>query len=149
MDNFGPLVQRFFLAHPDWKPSIDSHCPVGWDSILGQALSELHALAERRRVQISVVQIKEKFAELRVYFRVAGEPDQIHFDIVGSDGRVVSARSPAASADSVRAEAMAIVNRASDESKRACQACGRPASVRPGGWLRVFCDDHVPRENLD
>ncbi len=149
MDNFGPLVQRFLIEYPDWKPSIDSHCPVGWDPILGQALSELHELGERRSVGISIVQIKEKFAELRVYFRVAGEPDQVQFDIVGSDGRVVSARSPRASADSVRAEAMAIVNRASEESRSACQVCGQPGSVRPGGWLRVFCDAHVPNQNLD
>lgn len=149
MGNFGPRVQQFFLEHPDWKPSVDSHCPVGWDSILRQALAELYELAQIRGVQISILQIKEKFAELRVYVRVAGEPDQIQFDIVGSDGRVLSARSPRASADSIRAEVTAIVNRASDESKKACQACGQPASVRPGGWLRVFCDDHVPRENLD
>lgn len=149
MDKFGPLVQQFLLQHPDWMPSIDSHCPVGWDPILGQALSDLHDLAGRRRVRISIVQIKEKFAELRIYFRVAGEPDQIQLDIVGSDGRVVSARSPRASADSVRAEAMAIVNRASEKSRSACQVCGQPGSVRPGGWLQVFCDDHVPPENLD
>jgi hypothetical protein len=149
MENFGPLVQRFFLEHPDWKPSVDSCCPVGWDPILGQALSGLHDLAERRLVRISISQIKEKFAELRIYFRVVGEPDQVHFDIVGGDGRVVSARSPRASAASVNAEAMAIVNRASEESRRACQVCGQPGSVRPGGWLRVFCDDHVPQEDLD
>lgn len=148
MDNFGPLVQRFLLEHPEWKPSIDSHCPVGWDLILGQALSELHGLAERRRVQVSIAQIKEKFAELRIYFRLAGEPDQIHFDIVGSDDRVVSGRSPRASSDSVRAEAMSIVNRASEKSRSACQVCGQPGSVRPGGWLRVLCDAHIPSPNL-
>jgi len=57
MDNFGPLVQRFLLEHLDWKPSFDSHCPVGWDPILGQALSDLHDLADRRQVASDYVKL--------------------------------------------------------------------------------------------
>lgn len=148
MDNFGPRVQRFFIEHPDWKPSVDSHCPIGWDSILGQALADLYELAHSRRARVSILQVKEKFAELRIYFHVAGEPPQIHIDIVGEGGRL-SGRSPRASADSIREAAMAIVNRASEESRKACEVCGQPGSVRPGVWLRVFCDEHLPDENLD
>jgi hypothetical protein len=148
MEDFGPLVQRFLLEHPGWKPSIDSHCPVGWDPILGRALVDLHELARSRRVRISISQIKEKFAELRIYFSVAGEPEQFQFDIIGGNRRT-SGRGPRAPADSVRAEAMVIVNRASEESRKACQSCGRPGSVRSGGWLRVYCDEHVPPENPD
>lgn len=146
MDNFGPQARQFFLEHPDWKPSIDSGCPIGWDNILSDALRELLALSVRRGARISIVQVKEKFAELRIYFRVSGERPQIYFDIRGADTRI-SGKYPPARAESVSAEAMAITNRASERSRQVCDVCGRPGAVRQGGWLRVFCDQHAPADD--
>lgn len=142
MDSFGPKARSFFEAHPDWKPSVDSFCPVGWDEILAQALGDLHELAERRRVSISIAQIKEKFAQLRIYVSVKGEPRQIHFDLVSERG-VMSGKSPRASKDSVTAEAAAIVNRASDLSRRVCERCGEPGRLRSESWMRILCEQHA------
>lgn len=142
MDSFGPMARRFFEAHPDWKPSVDSFCPVGWDGILAQALEDLHELAERRRVSISIAQIKEKFAQLRIYVSVKGGPEQVHFDLISECG-VLSGRSLKASKDSVRAEAAAIVNHASDQAQLVCERCGQPGVIRHSGWMRVLCDSHA------
>ncbi len=142
MNSFGPKAQAFFAAHPDWQPSIDSCCPAGWDDILAQVLEDLHDLAERRRVSISIAQIKEKFGQLRIYIRVKGEPEQVHFDVMVSHG-VQSGRSPRASRDSVTAEAVAIANRASDQSQGVCERCGQPGVLRHFGWMHVLCDEHA------
>ncbi len=144
MDSFGPKARSFFEAHPDWKPSVDSFCPVGWDEILAQALEDLYELAERRRASISIAQIKEKFAQLRIYVSVKGEPEQVHFDLISERG-VLSGRSPKVSRDSVSAEAAAIVNRASDQAQMVCEQCGQPGVIRRSGWMRALCDSHAAK----
>lgn len=142
MESYGPKAQAFFAAHPEWQPSIDSCCSAGWDDILAQALEDLHDLAQRRRVVITIAQFKEKFAQLRIYIRVKGEPEQVHFDVFAA-GALKSGRSPKVSRDSVTAEAVAIVNRASDQSQLVCERCGQPGVVRHFGWMRVLCDRHA------
>ena len=62
--------------------------------------------------QVIAVQVKEKFGGLRFYYD--GGDDMI-------DGMVRMAESWAACS---------------------CETCGKPGSLRRGGWLRTLCDEH-------
>lgn len=145
MDNFGPLAQRFLLEHPDWKSSIDSHCPVGWDSILAQALVDLPDLARSRRARISITQIKQKWAQLRVYIQVEGEPTEFVLDMCTAAG-VMSMRTKNATPGTVTEKAWAIVDRATEQSCCTCEECGELRVARVGRWHRVLCDQHDAKQ---
>lgn len=145
MDKFGPLVQQFLLEHPDWKPSIDSHCPVGWDSILARSLIDLYELARSRRARISITQIKQKWAQLRVYIQVEGEPTAFVLGMYTGAG-VISMRTKNATPGSVTEEAWAIVDRATEQSLCACEECGEPGVARGGRWHRVLCDQRAAKQ---
>lgn len=59
-----------------------------------------------------VVQVKEKFAELRCYVNNANE------------------------------QAHAYIEFAERMSARVCEDCGAPGKRRTGGWMRTLCDEH-------
>lgn len=65
--------------------------------------------------QVVAVQVKEKFGTLRFYYN-GGD------DIV--DGMVRMAESM---------------------SKRVCEECGSPGTIRGGSWIRTLCDEHAQK----
>lgn len=142
MDNFGPKCQRFFGDHPEWSPVTPSACPLGWDEILAQALHRLRELAVARRALLSITQIKQKWAELRIYIRVEGEPTEFRLDLHSASG-AVSLRTKNAEPGSVTDEAMDIIDRATELSRRTCEICGEAGQARAGHWYRVLCDRHT------
>lgn len=142
MHSFGPKVERFFAAHPDWLPDTPSHCPEGWDELLGQTLSELLDLSERTGQGIRILQIKQKWAELRVYLRLEGQPATFTIDILSDSGlSTYRTGDPADLALAWRFHE--IVDDAAVRSRSTCEICGQPGMPRHGGWVRVFCDEHA------
>lgn len=80
--------------------------PKGWRKIVDQLMEDLSKSNWNREI----VQIKEKFGELRVY--VNDTSNEVYDRITA----------------------------ASFESLRTCQECGEPGSQRTIGWIRVLCD---------
>lgn len=80
----------------------------GWFPLLEQLDRDLAALDSDYRL----LQVKEKFAALRVY-----------------------------PAGAVSEEMNALIDAAAVLSAKTCERCGQPGVQRPGGWVIVLCDD--------
>lgn len=92
--------------------------PGGWSDVIHEHLLELDVLVRRNPAwDVNVLQVKEKYGELRVYVDVegAGSPDDLErfYDLV---------------------EEM------EEETGRVCCYCGTREGVRGyGGWIRYAC----------
>lgn len=85
--------------------------PVGWDTIVRELLNNFNTLPKNKKP--IVIQIKEKFAELRVY--IQNESD----------------------------EAFAFIEEAVINSTHTCMKCGNLTKSKSnlGYWTVVLCDD--------
>ncbi len=70
-------------------------------------------LPEEKRPYPLVQQIKEKFGTLRFY--LDRQDDEIH----------------------------AMIMLAEEMSSRICEVCGCPGTIRPGSWVKTYCDKHA------
>ena len=90
-------------------------CYGGWLALIDelcQAL-ELHLLSSPSTPQIKVVQVKEKFGELRFYIEGGDQHCQMLI---------------------VQARARSLIT---------CEVCGAPGSLIGERWVSVRCSDHV------
>jgi hypothetical protein len=89
----------------------------GWFDILWRLCEDLEPLVaefeEAAGHQFEVLQVKEKFGELRIYVTHAND--------------AISRR----------------LETAERESFRACEVCGQPGKRREGGWIKTLCDEHA------
>lgn len=71
-------------------------------------------LSEKLEPEAGVVaiQVKEKFGGLRFYLR-GGAPDRV-WDLI---------------------------DEAEEKSEVTCEVCGKPGTLRGGGWVRTLCDE--------
>lgn len=67
-------------------------------------------------IDFRVVQIKEKFGELRVYS--AGADDFIN----------------------------GVISMSEMVASKTCEVCGERGKMRHGSWIRILCDEHAPEE---
>jgi hypothetical protein len=88
--------------------------PEGWNQIVWEACEAFEAL---NLPNFEVIQVKEKFAQLRIY--VNGETEEVR--------RIILA--------------------AEDKAAKTCQVCGKPGQPRKkqSGWLWTVCDDCVSK----
>lgn len=71
---------------------------------------------------VEVVQVKEKFGELRFYCHC----DEFNRDYLD------------------------IVDETEQESRGICEECGQPGeTVSVGGWLKTRCAEHCPKNTVD
>ncbi len=90
-------------------------CGNGWKSIL-ESLCET---ITRKDVELTVVQVKEKFGMLRFY----------HDGIMAEDDRRAQ-------------QVFGAIQHAQEMSGHICEECGHPGTLhRDGGWLRTRCED--------
>lgn len=94
----------------------------GWYDLINSMCKELQALSDRTEVQIEFVQIKEKFARLRVHLNN-------HSD-----------------------EARVIIHKYEEIASKTCEECKSTETVRmrevEGFWLETLCDKcHANRQN--
>jgi hypothetical protein len=100
----------------DLGTACDISIEPGWVGIIEKLYAALERLPPDERPVI--LQIKEKFGELRVY-------------VAGSDRRVEDA-----------------IRRAEGEAARSCQFCGcRGRMRRSAGWYATLCDVHAEKAN--
>ena len=112
---------------PDWhawlvNDALDAACDEGWRGILHDLFATFHdVLRHEPDARITVRQVKEKFAGLRVYWR---------------EENVAAARHDAL---------LEIYRRLQDLSYRTCETCGRPGALRKrGSWYLTRCEEHFP-----
>lgn len=94
----------------------DAECGPGWKHLIEPILAraQLHG--------VQVVQVKEKFGGLRIYWdppMVGNEAEPGVLDIFGKD-----------------------VEAAERMSWLVCEKCGQPGMVRDLPWIKVWCPSH-------
>lgn len=96
-------------------------CDDGWYAIVRDVLAELSSIRATlpgdERDAFWVFQVKEKFGGLRIYL-----------DTIPS---------------AAREEACDAIARAEERAAVTCEECGKPGTLRPGGWLMTLCDEHA------
>ena len=109
------MLEHFKARYPHlYSGCREISCGAGWYSLIENASADLHALALRTGVGISISDIRQKYGVLRLW---------------------VCAQS--ANVDKAAEE---IAGRAETASETACELCGAPGTLRTdGGWLRVGC----------
>lgn len=109
---FGQGGYGGFAVGPGWWPILESLC----GRINSHVEWKQNQLEKYQRGEgcpdVIVSQIKEKFGGLRFYYD--GGDDTV-------DGMVRMAESWAA---------------------QTCEECGKPGTMRTGGWIRTLCDEH-------
>lgn len=148
MDEVERNLARIIRVHPalfrNAPPVALSHVEPGWYGIVDKLCSDIEkVLGPQGCEAFRILQIKEKYAELRFYWTTGDDPD-LHLDIQSSDGTVghfTKRTSPdIAALDSVRA----LVNAASKASLCTCRVCGQPGEMREvDHWYVTLCDAHL------
>ena len=87
-------------------------CNDGWYDLLDEMLSKI------QHYQIKIVQIKEKFAQLRVYTE--------HID----------------------EEVEKIIEIYEDRSIKTCEICGKRGEIRNTGWIRTLCNSCYAKKHF-
>jgi hypothetical protein len=142
MGALGNLIRRHPALFRGEQPEVLSDLPDGWFSLANSLCTSITAaLGPEGAKHFKVLQIKEKFGQLRFYFSLSGSRDTF-IDILseeGVQGLVKKARGP---------EAMALlrdlVSATTEQSATVCQKCGAAAELRQfDGWLWTLCDAHA------
>ena len=89
-------------------------CHDGWLEIIEKTLKEIRQYIEHKRYfDFKIIQIKEKFGELRIYTNY-------------TDDRIEK-----------------IIDEATAQSLKTCELCGTEGKLRNrNGWLKTLCDLH-------
>lgn len=109
------LYEKLQAKYPEaFSQCFDFSPPDGWEPIVERLINDLVFVDPL----IKIAQVKEKFAELRVYV------DR------GSDDAW---------------EAICdLIHEAEDECAKTCQQCGKPGEFRDkNGWYYVACEEHA------
>lgn len=98
-------------------------CDDGWYELLREMFGEIVARYEEAGVPVDleILQIKEKFAELRVYysFKEESSPDK----------------------EELRNDVDKIIEAYENKSRKVCENCGAEGEVRKKGYrMRTLCD---------
>lgn len=109
-----------FCIGPGWWPIIETLCTqiqnhIDWKNETRERLlkdNPYNHVVPDAVEQVVVEQIKEKFGGLRFYFK-------------GGDEAVYG-----------------MVTIAEAWASKTCEECGNPGKTRPGGWVKVLCDEH-------
>lgn len=108
-----------------WGESDDGHfigfsCGLGWYAPIATLMSKLEArrLNGERERPLKIVQLKQKFGELRIYYDGGDEKDRQLIKMC------------MALADTM------------------CDICSAPGEKRGPGWIRTRCDKHVDQRPL-
>lgn len=131
-------IQELALAYRQryqhlYRDGVGYDCGPGWWPYLNALGAQLEQLLETELVghTIKIVQVKEKFGDLVVYYRVhkAGFEDSPY----GTGPEVDRAL-----ADRVSS----IVNTTLAATHGICEVCGAPGAYDDSGWTKTLCEHH-------
>jgi len=136
IDDLVVQFPRLFHGRP---PQTWSDFPAGWLGMVADLFTDLDRLLDDRSAeQFEVLQIKEKFAGLRVYWRLgAQQTDVIDLIGAGSTPRIdIEPKRPNATFGLVKAR----INEAAVQASKTCQVCGElGGSGQSEGRLQTLC----------
>lgn len=119
-ENTKKLFERFEFFYPEKSiqeslMAFGFECGDGWFSLLWDLCEgiekELKNIKKEIEYPFEVFQVKEKFGGLRFYTNWS--TDEIY----------------------------KLINEAEDKSYTICEQCGKPGTVRDGGWITTLCDE--------
>ena len=114
----------------------------GWVGIVEALLERIdRELSPFELRRLRLVQIKQKLAELRVYYDLDGSLARLHLDVVGGAQRMcfVSGRDSPLSA-----KVDELIRAAAAQAARTCECCGADGVlVNDRGSLRIACPIHA------
>lgn len=133
------VVARFPRLFHDRHPRVWSDLPQGWTDVANRLFADLDAMLDDDAAKrFEVIQIKEKYAGLRVYWSLGGE-ETLVLDILGSGSTQrldTGPAEPTALFDRIRAR----VKQACEQAATTCQRCGNgSASAGGSGWIITLC----------
>ncbi len=122
-----------------------SRCGTGWHSIIFEALARIDAfLDDEHASRFSLRQIKEKWGDLRIYWRLLpapGDPEvdpkPMRIDIEGEHA-ILSHLWP----DDVRNAVEGEITAARIRATKTCEVCGAPGDAQAHGRVRITCLTH-------
>lgn len=141
VDPIAMFVARFPRLFRGKFPRTLSSLPHGWIELVTRLFMDIDALlddAQARRLEI--IQVKEKFAGLCVYWSLGKEETSV-IDIIREDG-IQRLRSYPGNPSEAFAQITARVGQAEDEAALTCQRCGNGGAIcnQAGGWLVTLCE---------
>ena len=106
--------------------------PVGWQIGFGEQMcDELMAALGKYADDFIIIQLKEKFNEIRLYW---GWADKKYI------------RKDSEEMNQVYEDIEAVINKYAEISYNTCVVCGKPATeYTKGGWLQGYCSDCYSR----
>ena len=134
------LVARFPRLFRGRQPRVWSDLPQGWIEMVNQLFADLDSMLDDEAAQrFEVIQIKEKYASLRVYLSL-GKEETLVLDILGSSSTQSLDKGPAeptALFDRITAR----VKQAGEQAAVTCQDCGNGSASAGGtGWIVTQCE---------
>ena len=134
------LVARFPRLFRGQQPRVWSDLPQGWTELADRLFADLDAMLDDDVAKrFEVVQIKEKFAGLRVYWELDKEQTLVmDFHAPGAVQRVDEGPAkPTVLFERIRDR----VKQAGEEAATTCQRCGNgSASAGSSGWFVTLCE---------
>ena len=138
-DSIGPLVDRFPRLFHGKPPEVPSSIPRGWVPLVTRLLEDIDAMLDDAQAKrFRVLQVKEKFAGLRFYWKLGAQSTTV-VDLIGpgeAQRLRLEPRKPTELFDRVSAR----VQVAETDSRHLCQRCGADGGSAGGrSWLVTLC----------
>lgn len=128
-------------------------CSDGWYDLIFNLCKEIddRYKKDNREVDLTVVQVKEKFATLRFYYIYEDTPLQIYaIDSLNGTGIRFTPENKDLDEDTylLRKDIAEIVRVYEKKSGEICEVCGLTGTIRKDLlWVRTLCDGHY-QENI-
>ena len=95
-------------------------CDIGWFDIIDKCLSDILKICYEAGASVQIVQIKEKFGGLRIYYDL--EDAENNLDVYKQINDAIDI--------------------AEDESYTICEYCGEEGKLQRKGWWKTLCIMH-------
>ena len=143
------LVARFPRLFKGRHPRVWSDLPQGWIELTDRLFADLDAMLDDDAAgRFEVIQIKEKFAALRVYWQL-GKEQTLVLDLHGP-GSVQRADTGPATPTALFDRIKDRVRLAGEQADTTCQRCGNGgASANASGWIVTLCASCRTRQDLE
>ena len=134
------IVARFPRLFKGKHPRVWSDLPQGWTELTGRLFADLDAMLDDGAAKrFEVIQIKEKFAGLRVYWQL-GKEQTLVMDM-HSPGAVQRVDEVPAKPTTLFERIRDRVKQAGEQAAATCQRCGNgSASAGGSGWITTLCE---------
>jgi hypothetical protein len=122
-------VAKFNNVRINWTTGT---CGPGWWRPLLAALREVDIIMEKHpSFELTILQIKEKFGELRIYRQLQKKGHDYESAAFADD-----------SGAELRDQIGTILDSVVETCRSLCEVCGEPGELRPLGWIKTLCDKH-------